>query len=58
MHSVVVNSFHYIRIGEKNEAMYDLASDPEELTDLLKPPQVFKGLEPFRRLISGAKSPR
>ena len=57
MASVVVDSLHYIKTGDKDEALFDLAVDPQERRDLLKAPQVLQDVNVLRQLVV-AKNPR
>ena len=56
MASVVVDSFHYVKTDHHDEALFDLASDPEEQHDLAKFGRVPDTLERLRAVMSSARS--
>jgi hypothetical protein len=51
MHSLVVDSLHYIRNGDGSEELYDVTTDPDEAHNLATTPQGASALPELRRMM-------
>jgi hypothetical protein len=54
MKSIVAGGMHYIRTGDGLEELYDLGSDPEELTNLASSPMAAEVIQGCRNRLAAA----